>query len=88
MTRPAFCIVEVAPRYCPSTDGLVGSTRRVVEYCETASWAHYRAGELTIEAGQGSDASYDVARTDDPSRRPIIPFRPIATFGVDDEIPF
>jgi hypothetical protein len=88
MPRPAFCIVVNTVRYCPSTDAAVGNSRKVVEYCETASWAHYRAGELNQEAHKhGEDAFYDVAPAEAPSRT-IYPFQPITKFGVDDEIPF
>jgi hypothetical protein len=87
MPRPAFCIIETLPVLCPSRDGVIGERRRLVEYCETESWGHFRAGELTIEAGQGSDASYNVARTEDPHRRTIHQFRPIPV-ATDDEIPF
>lgn len=86
-TRPTYCIVETVPNYCQFTDALKGSRSRVVEYAETESWAHFRAGELTIDAGQGSDASYHAARTDAPCR-PLFQFQPRTTFGIDDEIPF
>jgi hypothetical protein len=90
-TRPAYCVVETAPRYCPHTDGIIGSTSRVVAYYETEAFAIKRASVLNRDedATYGGELDFHAAAVDAP-RRPLFG-RTVLNWtdaGVDDEIPF
>jgi hypothetical protein len=89
MSRPAFAIYVTVPTH-DYRDGIIGWSRHLVRYCETADYAKKIAAMLDGEDSRdGGDCSFDVYRVG--SNRPLWQDEhtpALAAISFDDEVPF
>jgi len=92
LTRPVWAVKEIFPVYCRITDGLIGSSSRIVAAAGSQRHAELTATRLSILNDVCGDSSFEVVCWNGEGWRRAIPMSFPAEFwgpfGTGDDIPF